>query len=475
MLFPTVEFALFLLPVLAATWLVGARNAPRKAILLVASYAFLACWGWEAAALLLLSSLICYGCARAIDGAGDPTRRRNWLTLGLVAHLGTLAALKYAGFVATTLDGLCRSLGLPLTVPAPELTAPIGLSFYTFIQIGYLLDVAQGHVRASRSLLDVLLLAGFFPQTASGPINRSGTFLPQLERTPEVAREDVGRALALIAGGLAKKTLIAHYVGVLLVEPVFANPLQHTGLEALFGVYGYAVQVYCDFSAYTDIAIGVALLLGYRLPENFRQPYRAASVQEFWRRWHISLSSWLEAYLFLPFTRRLVRSRLRKRRMLTATIGTMVTFLLCGLWHGAAWTFVLWGAWHGLGVTLDRVRRKGEHPPSALRRAGSTAWTFHWVCAGWVLFRCASLPEAGSYLSALAHWGPPAPLLTPVAVGLVALGLALHFVPESATERLIRSYSALPSLAQGVLFGAAVALIASVGPEGVAPFLYFRF
>jgi alginate O-acetyltransferase complex protein AlgI len=476
-LFPTVEFGLFFLLVFAVSWLLRGRHGWRKWFLLLASYLFYACWDWRFTGLLLASSLVTYGLGRAIGGAEEPGKRRRYLLVGLAWHLGLLGFFKYYGFFVTSLDALLTRLGASVSLPFLQVVLPVGISFFTFNAIGYLADVAQRQTKACRSALDLMLFIAFFPQLVAGPINRSGLFLPQLEKTPDPDAIPAGRALLLIAGGLAKKVIVANYLATELVDPFFSNPAGHHGLEALLAVYGYAVQIYCDFSAYTDIAIGVALLLGFRLPENFLQPYRSQSVTEFWRRWHISLSSWLQAYVFTPVTKRLVKSRIRKHRQLTAWVGTLVTFLACGLWHGAAWTFVFWGALHGIVVGIERVLRQrfGTEERKLPWKALAVVLTFHFICATWVLFRAASFPEAVECFAALGRWGGSLSLVTPAMLALLALGLGMHFVPASWREAGERWFTALPLPAQGLAFGVVLTAIGAAGPDGVAPFIYFRF
>lgn len=477
MLFPTVEFGLFFLAVFSVSWLLRGRYRWRKWALIVASYAFYACWDWRFTGLLLGSTAGNYALGLAIARAASPRGRKSLLTLALAANLGLLGFFKYYGFFVGGLDALLSRLGLPMQLPLLQIVLPVGISFYTFTALGYVLDVFHRHVKPCRSFPDLLLFLSFFPQLVAGPINRASVFLPQLEREPDASALPVARAVLLIVGGLAKKMLIANYLATGLVDPLFRDPASHSTAELLLGIYGYAVQIYCDFSAYTDIAIGVALLLGYRLPANFRQPYRSDCVQEFWRRWHISLSTWLQTYLFMPTTKRLMKTRLRRRGNAIAWIGYLTTFLLCGLWHGAAWTFVLWGGLHGVAIGLERTLRQrlGGRLHGVGWRVLSVAATFHFVCLTWVLFRAPGFGQACDYLRAFGNTTAPSLLVTPAMLALVAVGLAMHFVPEQWQASLESGFARLPVLVQGAAFGLALTAIGAMGPTGVAPFIYFQF
>jgi D-alanyl-lipoteichoic acid acyltransferase DltB (MBOAT superfamily) len=281
------------------------------------------------------------------------------------------------------------------------------------------------------------------------------------------------RAFALIAGGLFKKVVVANTLAGAIVDPVFASPHQFSALEVLIGVYGYAVQIYADFSGYTDIAIGVALLMGFRFARNFNAPYVATSLQDFWRRWHMTLSRWLRDYLYVPLGGN------RSGRLATYR-NLMLTMLLGGLWHGAAWTFVIWGGLHGLGLAVERwagERRGGAEarpPTTAWARAGRRLLTFHLVCLGWVFFRAESLAGVGAILSRFADWGP-APAITPAVLALVAGGIGVQYVPQDVRTRLQFAFARLRPVAMAAALGLFLLLLDGLGPEGVAPFIYFQF
>jgi D-alanyl-lipoteichoic acid acyltransferase DltB (MBOAT superfamily) len=317
------------------------------------------------------------------------------------------------------------------------------------------------------------LYVAFFPQLIAGPILRASNFLPQLRepRNPSAIR--VNRALLLIAAGLFKKVVISNLLATRLVEQVFAAPQTFSRGDVLLAIYGYAAQIYCDFSGYTDIAIGCAMLLGYRFPRNFNAPYTAANPQDFWRRWHISLSSWLRDYLYIP----LGGSR---GSALRTCVNLMITMLLGGLWHGAAWTFVIWGALHGFYLIVHRVWSGISWTPLLhFRQTAVWRWIarlllFNAVCLGWLFFRSPSFEIAFAVLRRLAVPGAITLATVPVTLALVA-GLAGQFQPLRWRKAVEFELGCWPAVARGAVFATAVFVIELLGPSGVAPFIYFRF
>ncbi|MDX9793610.1 MAG: MBOAT family O-acyltransferase, partial [Kiritimatiellia bacterium] len=334
----------------------------RKGVLLGASLFFYGYWSWKFALMLLASAVLNHAAARWIDRTAEPHARRRGVAVAVVANLLVLGIFKYTGFLFTKLlvplaVPLCARLGTTeqlitlqeQVLPVIEkIVLPVGISFYTFQALSYVADVYWRKTPVAASVLDFANYLAFFPQLVAGPIVRAADLLPQMGRFPDRSvRLDTGRAATLILGGLFKKMVVANWLAQHLADPVFAMPEAYGAADLLLGVYAYALQIYCDFSAYSDIAIGCALLLGFHFPINFHAPYFAVTLQEFWRRWHISLSSWLRDYLYIP----LGGSRGSAAR---TRVNLLLTFLLGGLWHGAGWTFVLWGAFHGLYLSLER-------------------------------------------------------------------------------------------------------------------------
>ena len=367
MLFPTMIFAIFFLIVFFVAWSLDRENGRRKAFLLLASWVFYGWWDWRFVGLLILSALLNWAVAELIVRAR--TRRQSvWLVaLGVTINLLILGFFKYFGFFVDQTAALLQALGFARDLPLMKVLLPVGISFFTFQGMSYVIDVHRGVCRPARSLADVMLLMSFFPHLVAGPIVRASDLLPQFDQTPRLNRAMVSHALILIVWGLFKKTVIASELSVGLVDPVFFDPTSHSALDLLAATYGYAAQIYCDFSAYSDIAIGVAGLLGYRFPRNFDQPYRAASLQDFWRRWHISLSSWLRDYLYIGLGG-------NRDGLFMQCRNIMLTMLLGGFWHGAKWTFLIWGGLHGAVQVIETLWRKAGLPglPKLLAWMSST-------------------------------------------------------------------------------------------------------
>jgi len=409
--------------------------------------------------------------AQRIQRTASARARKTWLILGVAGCLAVLAYYKYAGFLLQNLLELWGRFG-----PAPALDfenpiLPLGISFFIFHAISLLGDVYRGKLKLPVRIPDALLYVAFFPQLIAGPILRASDFIPQLAAPRDPRAIHVNRALILIAGGLFKKVIISNQLAVALVDPAFAAPQALGGLDMLLATYGYAVQIYCDFSGYTDIAIGCALLLGYRFPDNFDRPYTAADPQEFWRRWHISLSSWLRDYLYIP----LGGSRSGRWRTL---VNLMITMLLGGLWHGAAWTMVIWGGLHGAYLIAHRA---WAALPWCARWRAVPAWRwvarallFHAVCAAWIFFRAPSLDLA---LTAFGRFtvGGPMTLASAATVAALLLGLAGQYAPRRWGQALERELTLWPAPLRGAAFAGAIFVIELLGPSGIAPFIYFQF
>jgi alginate O-acetyltransferase complex protein AlgI len=464
--FPTIEFAVFFVAVFILSWAFMPHPRVWRPFILVASYFFYGWVDWRWVLLLVSSSVINTVAARVIATSPSPRTRKQALIAAICFDIGLLCVFKYLGFFVTEVDDFLDSLGLGSPLPLVQIVLPIGISFFTFQAISYVVDVYRGDTRAA-SLGDVAILQAFFPHLVAGPIVRANELLPQL-RVPRDPRTVLaGPGLFLVAGGLVKKTVVADELARRVVDPVFNDPTAHSGAEVLLAIYGFAAQIYCDFSGYTDMAIGLALLLGYVLPQNFNRPYLALSLQDFWRRWHMTLSRWLRDYLYIPLGGNRHGSRRTYRNL-------MLTMLLGGLWHGAAWTFVIWGGIHGTALSVERWGRErwvGFRLPAWL------AWlvTFHVVCLAWVFFRSPDLSTAFEMLGQIGASGP-SPLVTVPVVFLTVAAIALQALPSGwwrqAEGWLVRQ----PVAAQGVAFGALLVVAdAAVGQQGVAPFIYYQF
>jgi len=484
MLFPTITFAVFFLVVYAANWLLMPRLRLWKWFIIAASYVFYGWWDWRFVLLLVAATFVNQALgvqiARARGRRGGGRRgggraARRWLALSVVANLAALGYFKYMDFFAANLDHLLGSVGLGAPLPLLRILLPVGISFLVFRVLTYTIDIYRGEL-APASTLDFGVYVAFFPYLLAGPIARARDFLPQLRAPRDPRGVDAGRAFILILGGLAKKMLIADYLSTHIVNGVFAAPQSFSSWETLWGIAAYSVQIYCDFSAYSDIAIGVSLLLGFELPENFNAPYTARTIQDFWRRWHITLSSWLRDYLYIPL------GGSRKGRGRTY-VNLIATFLLAGLWHGAGWTFVFWGGMHGVGLALERARADARRA-RGLREPGATAGAralqrlavFVFVSVAWVFFRADSMGGAFAVLWRLvAGLGSIGAAVTWPVVGLVVLGIGIQYVPRGLSERLEGGLSRIGWAGQGAVLALALFLIATLGPQGAAEFLYFKF
>ena len=469
MIFPTIQFAIFFVVVLTASWLLKPYPRRWKLFMLTASYFFYGSWDWRFLGLLAFTTVVDHTVGGAIHRTADPKRRRYLLILGVVVSLSVVAFFKYYDFFASSLINLFRPLGIDLPLPILNIILPVGISFFTFQSLSYTVDIYRRKLEPV-PLLDFAVFVSFFPHLIAGPIVRGSEFLPQLKERHDPRRVQGAAAFALIAAGLFKKVVVANTLATSLVDPLFASPQNFSGLEVLAGIYAYAVQIFADFSGYTDIAIGLALLLGFRFPQNFNRPYTATSLQDFWRRWHMTLSRFLRDYLYVPLGGN------RNGRVATYR-NLMLTMVIGGLWHGAAWTFVIWGALHGVGLSIERwwgELRGGGESDSAVGRVLRRLVTFHVVCLGWVLFRSDSVATAGTILGRLGDWGP-APSVTPAVVILVAGSLAVQYLPADSRLRMRIAFSRLRPAAMAAILGGLLLVIDALGPEGVAPFIYFQF
>jgi alginate O-acetyltransferase complex protein AlgI len=469
MIFTELRFIIFFLVVFCVHWALRGLTL-RKIWLLVCSYTFYAAWDWRFLSLILISTVVDWITGNRIHGNRNPLSRKGWVSLSVCANLGMLATFKYLNFFIDSGVALLGFFGFEASRPVLEIVLPVGISFYTFQTMSYSLDIYRGRMAPAPSFLDLAVFVGFFPQLVAGPIVRAAHFLPFLTENRSFARDvHVRSCLILFLSGFVKKACISDNV-VTIVDPYFSNPVGYDVLASWAAVLMYAVQIYCDFSGYSDMAIACAGLLGYRLLLNFDFPYLATNIRDFWRRWHISLSSWLKDYLYIPLGGN------RGGKLFTYR-NLMLTMLLGGLWHGAGWNFVIWGGLHGLALSVHReTERLGvfERIPRAVRAIGGGVFTFWWVCLAWVFFRAQTFGEA---MQVLRHWmlfeseGPRtfgwAPILT-------FLGLAVVHV-IGRTHAVGRGLERLPGWAFSIAFGVLVALALSFANGTVQAFIYFQF
>ena len=434
--------------------------------------------------ILLFAATMDFFIGRAIGRSEDEVYRKRLLLTSICVNIGMLSYFKYFYFLLDLGQMLLASLGI-VTEPAIPLEArdyfiPAGISFYTFQTLSYTADIYRREITPLKRWIDYLFYLSFFPQLVAGPIVRAKDFIPQIYRRPQLLKAEYGEALTLILSGLVKKAIIGDFIGANLVDLIFAEPTRFTGLENLFAVYGYAMQIYCDFSGYSDMAIGIALLLGFRFNINFDSPYQSGNITEFWRRWHISLSTWLRDYLYIPLGG-------NRKGQIRTYVNLLVTMLLGGLWHGAAMRFILWGAIHGVALALHKLymqifdalgwRRK---KPFKIQRFLGQIITFHLVCFAWIFFRADSMETALSVITQISdHFAPE--VFFQFVVGyknvllLLLLGYLLHFTSKKQELRFRSWLTDLPFIGQVCLFIVTVFLLIQIRSADAQPFIYFNF
>lgn len=425
--------------------------------------------------LLVGLSLSDFAIGRLMHRSRRSEARKSLLVLSLLINLGLLCYFKYADLIVSAVAGL-----IDRTLTLPDIFLPVGISFFTFQSMSYVIDLYRRQIEPVRRWIDYLFYLSFFPQLVAGPIVRARDFLPQIYRNPVfVSRDMFGRGVFLILSGLFKKAIISDYISLNFVDRVFDNPMLYSGFENLMGVYGYALQIYCDFSGYSDMAIGLALLLGFRFPVNFDSPYQSATITEFWRRWHISLSTWFKEYLYIPLGGN------RRGRWRTA-LNRLIVFFCTGIWHGANWTFVVWGLCHGALTSLENL---GVIPVKRLQesRAGRLVcrvYTLLSVLLLFVVFRAASLEEAARVIGAMFSGVQTAEgsymlhyLLTPLfCVTLVAAILFSGSLIPRLRAKIGEPVSAVRVISAELLCLLLFALsVFSLARGGFNPFIYFQF
>ncbi len=478
MLFPTIDFAVFFLVVFTVSWILRPHKIAWRWFILAASFVFYGWWDWNYLLLLFLSIGInwFFGLAvfRALTPEGERTDASRWIVrIAVIVNLGILGYFKYVDFFLASITERMRSIGISVDSPLLNVVLPIGISFFTFQAISYVIDIGRGEWRKPLNFLDFGVYLSFFAHLVAGPIVRASEFAPQLEEQPDPRYVRSGEAFMLIFRGMFKKVVVSSFLATQIVDPVFANPEGYGSLAVLLAIYAYAIQIYSDFSGYTDIAIGIALLLGIRFPQNFDSPYIALSLQDFWNRWHMTLSRWLRDYLYIPLGgNRGSKAMMYRNLFLVMIIG--------GLWHGANWTFVAWGAIHGGYLVAERIVRakwKGHElglPPLLVK---SMQWflVFNVVCLAWVFFRAQSIDGAFTLLGRLfASGGSSAGVSLLLVVAIVA-SVASQFVPPRVPQKAEVWFATWAPALQIAALAAGLVLIDALGPEGIAPFIYFQF
>lgn len=437
-------------------------------IVLFSMYFYYKSSGWY---LLLMAgtTVAGYFLTLLIDRTEKKGWRKLWLIISLVLFLGLLAYYKYFNLI---ISGL-QEAGLQ-GLSFETIFLPLGISFYTFELISYSVDVYQKKVRPLRSITDFLFYISFFPHLVAGPIVRPDELIPQMFKKAEVLPEYFGRAVFLICAGLVKKAIISDYISLNFVDRIFDNPSLYSGVENMLGAYAYTLQIYCDFSGYSDMALGIALLLGFKLPDNFNTPYLSTSVTEFWRRWHITLSSWLRDYLYIPLGGN------RKGKFRTY-LNNFITMLLGGLWHGASVKFIIWGAMHGIALAIEKAFKSLiKIPSNPVSSFFGFLITFHFVTFCWIYFRASSFEVANDLLHQI-FYEFNGQLFLQVVTGykkvfaLVLLGYALHFIPSSVDRKIEGLLVRTPLPAKAFFVASVIWMVVQVKSADVQPFIYFQF
>jgi alginate O-acetyltransferase complex protein AlgI len=466
--FNSTEFLFFLPIVLVLYTAVFRREQWRNWVLLVSSFVFYATWNWKYAGLLAFSTVLDYAIGLLLSKEERPRVRKALIATTLTVNLGLLAVFKYYNFFLETAQDAARLSGgsLHLSGLYANVLLPVGISFYTFQTMSYTIDVYKRQIPAERSLLKFAVFVSFFPQLVAGPIIRASDFLPQLQRPPEVTAEKFHRGLVLVFLGLAKKIVLGDLLASLAVDDVFGNPGRFSSWDLLLALYGYAFQIYNDFSGYSTIAIGLGTMMGFWIPENFNRPYLAQSPREFWSRWHISLSTFLRDYLYIPLGgNRGTPGRVRRNLFLTMLLG--------GLWHGAALHFVFWGAYHGVLLMFNRSAPRAAGAASGLVVWGRRAVCFHLVLVGWLLFRSPDAANLLAYTRGLLSFSVGS-RLHPLYYAVLLLAFVAHVVPRDAIERLGHRFARLPVVLQGAVYAGAILLLCGF-TLGSKSFIYFQF
>ena len=460
MIFTQAEFLIFFLVVLAAVWSARTRSV-RNLVLLVASYYFYAYWDYRFCGLLLLSTLVDFHLAKWMHRSERDAVRRVLLAVSVAVNLGILATFKYANFFIESARQLLDGAGLGSQ--SLDLILPVGISFYTFQTLSYTIDVYRRKLAPTESLIDFSLYVAFFPQLVAGPIVRARELLPQLAVMPAFSRRRCYGGFQQCLRGAVKKVLLADRLGE-MVDVVFAGPELYHGLTVGVAVIAYAGQIYYDFSGYTDIAIGAAKMLGYRFPVNFRHPYLASSMAEFWHRWHMTLSRWLRDYLYISLGG-------NRRGNLATYRNLMITMTLGGLWHGAAWTFVLWGLLHGVALSVERM--VGRVTSFQLPKLFGWIATMTIVLAGWVLFRSNDVADAMTIYTQMLTMADGILWLPPLAIAAILCMVIEHLAWRTRLRRAMR----LPAdrWYSPVVVTIMIWCLILYAPQGFRPFVYFQF
>jgi D-alanyl-lipoteichoic acid acyltransferase DltB (MBOAT superfamily) len=396
-------------------------------------------------------------------------KRKTFLTLSVVTNLGILGYFKYTNFFINNINSAFSA-----SIPIQDIFLPVGVSFFTFQSMSYTIDIYRRKLSPEKNFTDFLFFVSFFPQLVAGPIVRASDFLPQIHTQIELSKADIGKAIFLIIAGLLKKAVIADYISINFIDRVFEWPLRYTGVENLMALYGYCIQLYCDFSGYSDMAIGLALLMGFRLPDNFNAPYKSATITEIWRRWHLSLSSWLRDYLYISLGG-------NRKGNIRTYVNLMITMLLGGLWHGASWNMVLWGFMHGLALAIEKLFNIPEKiAKSPILRIIGIFITFHIWAFTFIFFRAQSFQHAIDMLTQIFTYFQAEVLFQFVSgyslvFVLILIGFITHYTPAKIEEYLKDKLANASLITQSAILTLVIWIVVQFKALDVHPFIYFQF
>jgi alginate O-acetyltransferase complex protein AlgI len=458
MLFHTWIFLIFFL-LFYAVYLLTKKTWFREPWLLVSSYIFYAWWNPLYLLLIVWSTLIDYAAVTFMERS---SRRKLWLTLSILNNLLLLGFFKYGPFVTENLNILLVRLGIPLTIPAPGVLLPVGISFYTFQSMSYTIDFYRGKIERERSFIRFATFVSLFPQLVAGPIERARNLLPQLRSNPSISSRDIGDGLSLFVVGLFKKVALADYLA-LYVDRIYDVPNLHDGPALLLATFAFSWQIYFDFSGYTDMARGIGRMMGIRLMLNFNNPYLADGLGDFWKRWHISLSTWFRDYVYIPLGG-------NRKGKLNTYRNMVLAMLISGLWHGAAWMFIIWGALHALGRIATRELERSEFYRKKIPRIVKQVTVFSLVTFAWIFFRATSLDDAFVIISRIfgTVWSDPQ---FPLLMLLLILSIWLYqFLYESRLRIVLQSSAVRIAMVIGMIL-----YLFLFAPSGNQPFIYFQF
>ena len=490
MFFPTISFAVFFLSIFFLYWYIFRQEKERKILLTAASYFFYAMWDWRFCILLFVFTLINYFYGFLLDKEKDYAPRKAILVIICIIDILYLGFFKYLYSLLSYLNQFFPDMFVNstlLTLRSWSLLVPVGISYYTFRCMSYVFDIYLCKIRHVKSFWDFLLYVSFFPQLSSGPIVQAEYFFKDLPRALNCDNEKgakpiaFDRAIVFLISGLYKKMIISNFLTILVTDKIFANPSFYNTWELIFGVISYTIIIYADFSGYSDMAIGIGILLGFNTPANFNRPYISKSITEFWRRWHISFSSWLRDYLYFG----LGGSRFGLARALFALFFTM---LIAGLWHGASWTFLIWGAMQGAMLCIEKIfseikerkaigreilgKEKNEKKSFGFLRVIPV---FIFVNISWLVFFSSSLSELNLYLKSLGNVFQPFQIISPFILLIFFAGLFLQLPSESLRKKAFTIYSRLPMIVKVVTTVSFLAALYAVSTSGIPPFIYFAF